>query len=113
MTMVADKDYKQALKSIQNEINLILAHAVDNSISRKIAMLAYEHEKNDSSIFPLSLSNEEIALKLGISKGTVAASIYAAKKAKIITVVGGGKSRLIKLNTKTIADIRDTLLSVE
>lgn len=111
--MIVDKDYKQSLKSIQNEISLILAHAVNNSISRKIAMLAYEHEKEDNSTLPLSLSNEEIASKLGVSKETVAASVYAAKKAKIITVIGGGKSRLIKLNTVTIADIINTLSSVE
>lgn len=111
--MIVDKDYKQSLKSIQNEISLILAHAVNNSISRKIAMLAYEHEKEDNSTFPLNLSNEEIASKLGVSKETVAASVYAAKKAKIITVIGGGKSRLIKLNTVTIADIISTLSSVE
>lgn len=111
--MIVDKDYKQSLKSIQNEISLILAHAVNNSISRKIAMLAYEHEKEDNSTLPLNLSNEEIASKLSVSKETVAASVYAAKKAKIITVIGGGKSRLIKLNTVTIADIINTLSSVE
>lgn len=111
-TMIADKDHKHFLNSISNEINLYIAHAVKDSVARRIVKYVYNYEAQSTSVMPLHLSNKELAKELNVSEATVKSSLSRAKQSGLIKVIGWGHCRLIALNIKTIIEIRDSLFSL-
>ena len=110
--MIADKDHKHFLNSISGEIDLYIAHAVKDSVARRIVKYVYNYEAQSTSTIPLHLSNKELAKELNASEATIKSSLSRAKSSGLITVIGLGVCRLISLNTKTICEIRDSLFSL-
>lgn len=108
--MMIDENYKQFLKSIKKDIEFFIALAVKDSVSRKIALYVYQHEIKDSTILPINLTNEELAKKLNIAETTLRAGLSRAKSAGLLTITGGGRTRLISFNPEQITKVKNSLL---